>query len=100
MIFICQGCGLEADESKFNPAEDLSVRLSPGDIYTNLECPEEGCGALAMPAPQTFRLRNRNDGKDTRDVRGINAGDAACNALNEMDWDLSGPLDEGDTAQG
>ncbi len=44
----CNGCGFEADEDEFDPAEKLSMRLTPGYPYTDLQCPDDECGALAF----------------------------------------------------
>ena len=50
MVYICDDCGYRADEAFFQPAKKLSMRLTPGGIYTELECSK--CGALAFPAPR------------------------------------------------
>lgn len=47
--FACQNCGKRGARDAFAPARDLHERISPGEIYTDLECPE--CGALATPEP-------------------------------------------------
>ena len=49
MRYRCNGCDFEGDEDVFEPAEDLSMRLTPGYPYTDLQCPDEDCGALAFP---------------------------------------------------
>jgi len=49
MKYTCDNCGYRANREKFKDAEDLSMRLSPGCIYTDVECPKEDCGALAYP---------------------------------------------------
>lgn len=48
-IYICDGCGFEDDYSNLPAATKLSMRVTPGGNYTDVECPE--CGALCFPAP-------------------------------------------------
>ena len=43
----CDGCGLVADYEDLTPARDLSMRLTVGGLYSDVECPE--CGALCFP---------------------------------------------------
>lgn len=47
MIYRCQNCGLSGDEEDFDEAKDLLLRMTPGDIFSDKECPR--CGALAFP---------------------------------------------------
>lgn len=46
----CNNCGHTADEYDLPDAKDLHMRLTPGDIYTNKECPECEAHALCFPA--------------------------------------------------
>lgn len=41
----CDNCDFVAEESNMNEAQDLSMRLDVGGIYTDKECPH--CGTLA-----------------------------------------------------
>jgi len=49
MKYECDNCGYRAKREKFNEARDLSMRLTPGCIYTDMECPKCEEGALAYP---------------------------------------------------
>jgi len=46
-VYECDNCGHLDDVDRLPEAQDLSMRLSPGGMYTNKECPE--CGALCFP---------------------------------------------------
>lgn len=46
-MYVCQDCQTEWPENQLNDAKDLSMRMEPGDIYTDKECPT--CGALCYP---------------------------------------------------
>jgi hypothetical protein len=46
-LYACQDCETEFYENQLNPAKDLSERIAPGDVYTDVECPS--CGALCFP---------------------------------------------------
>lgn len=43
----CDGCGFTANYDDLPPAVDLSMRLSVGGVYSDVECPK--CGALCFP---------------------------------------------------
>lgn len=43
----CDNCAFQGEDHRFKPARDISERIMPGMIYTNLECPH--CGGLAYP---------------------------------------------------
>jgi predicted RNA-binding Zn-ribbon protein involved in translation (DUF1610 family) len=45
--FRCANCGFTAPKDKFPEATNLSERILPGDIHSDVECPE--CGALGFP---------------------------------------------------
>lgn len=45
----CANCGHECDSDEAEIASDLYDRHEVGVIYSDLECPEEGCGALMYP---------------------------------------------------
>jgi len=47
--YCCANCEFTADEEEFKPARKLSMRIRPGDTYSDLECPDPDCGALAFP---------------------------------------------------
>lgn len=47
MKYKCGNCGRIADEKKLPYAEDIHMRLEPGEIYTDRQCPK--CGALCYP---------------------------------------------------
>lgn len=57
----CDNCNYTAPEDRFPYAKDLSIRLSPGSLYTNRECPKQHCGALAYPVPDPQRQRRPPD---------------------------------------
>jgi hypothetical protein len=46
-MYECQDCESEWHKNQLNPAKDLSERMTPGDVYTDVECPS--CGALCYP---------------------------------------------------
>ena len=45
--YVCDNCGFLAVRDNFKEAKDLFIRLTPGGIYTDVECPK--CAALAFP---------------------------------------------------
>ncbi len=56
MRYRCNGCDFEGDEDVFEPAEDLSMRLTPGYPNTDLQCPDEDCGRLQSGLRGRFML--------------------------------------------
>lgn len=46
----CDSCGFTDEQAAFPPAEHITMRMTPGDIYTDRECPE--CAALAFPVAE------------------------------------------------
>ena len=53
-LYECDGCGFTSDEDAFPEAKKLSMRPTPGGIYTDRECPE--CEALAFPVKTTEEM--------------------------------------------
>lgn len=49
-ICICANCGFRSPHDGLPQAKDLWQRLTPGEIYTDVECPH--CGALCFPSKQ------------------------------------------------
>jgi hypothetical protein len=47
-LYKCANCSLKLKRYLLLPAKDLSKRFTPGDIYTDKECPL--CGALCFPS--------------------------------------------------
>lgn len=47
ITYECADCGRQAPASELPDAKDLSLRMEPGDTYTDKECPD--CGALCFP---------------------------------------------------
>lgn len=45
--YVCDNCRFEDQKGIFHLAQDIEARLTPGSMYTDMECPE--CGALAYP---------------------------------------------------
>jgi hypothetical protein len=43
----CQNCGFLAESENFNTAQNIEQRHSPGDTFSDKECPH--CGALGYP---------------------------------------------------
>jgi len=43
----CGNCQHKDDEDNLPDAKNLLMRLTPGDTFTNKECPR--CGALCLP---------------------------------------------------
>lgn len=48
----CENCGFTAPSALFPEAQNLHLRLAPGDVYTSIECPK--CEALAHPVNATI----------------------------------------------
>jgi predicted RNA-binding Zn-ribbon protein involved in translation (DUF1610 family) len=53
MNYTCDNCGLTDDEDALPYAKSLSLRLTPGEAYTDKECPK--CGALCFPTKDVGR---------------------------------------------
>jgi len=49
-IFVCENCGHTDEEKEFCWADNIDCRITPGELYTNVQCPLPDCGALAYPA--------------------------------------------------
>ena len=47
MRYECDNCGYRANPENLPDAQNLYVRLDPGGLYTDKECPK--CGALCFP---------------------------------------------------
>jgi len=43
----CENCAFEGSRESCAEARDLWERVTPGDVFTDRECPK--CGALAFP---------------------------------------------------
>jgi hypothetical protein len=50
-IYVCENCGYSDELRNLKAAENIELRLAPGDIYTDVERPE--CHALCQPAGET-----------------------------------------------
>ena len=48
--YCCANCNHVDDYSELPPAKDLTMRCAPGDVFSDVECPQ--CGALCFPAPE------------------------------------------------
>ena len=46
-LYICQNCGFEAPYDDLSAARDVATRNTPGEPYSDVECPK--CGALCLP---------------------------------------------------
>lgn len=47
----CQNCDFIGTADVFHEVENATQRFTPGDAYTDAQCPH--CGCLAYPAPQS-----------------------------------------------
>ena len=62
LLYRCADCGFMTGQHEFPDAKKLSMRLTPGDTYTDKECPK--CEALAFPvdaAPKLCEVCRRPD---------------------------------------
>ncbi len=100
----CDNCNQEGPESDFIPAKNMADRIrlmSPGDVYSDIECP--GCGSLAFPWEPTLPVREYTvfsdyDGNDTFTVEARNTESAALEALGALGWNLGMPeVGDGET---
>ncbi len=55
----CDNCEQTKCESEFSDVTDVSMRFSPGDKYTDKECPE--CGSLAYPVETIVTVEELQD---------------------------------------
>jgi len=46
-MYECQNCGFEDEGENLPMAKHLWERMTPGDTFTDVECPE--CGSLCFP---------------------------------------------------
>lgn len=60
MKYKCDDCGLCFPREKCHPIKHASVRIEPGGIYTDKQCPS--CGALTYPMP-AVKIRHVKRGK-------------------------------------
>ena len=47
LTYKCQNCQWDGPQEACKPAKDVHMRHVPGDVFSDLECPE--CGALCFP---------------------------------------------------
>jgi len=52
----CDNCGWIGDYDEAKPAEKLSMRIDIGGTYTDVECPDEDCGALCYPVEEVTEI--------------------------------------------
>ena len=99
MQYQCDNCEFTAPETAFPAAKNIEMRITPGEIYTDKECPE--CGALAHPYEDlTWRVWSEHDGNDAFEVQGAFIQAAAINALEALGWNLSAEPVKPETDQG
>lgn len=97
-IYHCENCEHEGPADDFVPAKNLTLRVAPGERYTDKECSK--CGALAhlLPPLQDWTVMSATDGNDTFTVEARTTEDAALQALSELQWSLCEPHEEDDDA--
>lgn len=68
----CQNCGRVMLESTAKPAEDVWVRNSLGDPFSDLECPS--CGMLCQPYKPPAERRYASIGWRVGDLQSLGVG--------------------------
>jgi predicted nucleic-acid-binding Zn-ribbon protein len=53
----CDNCGFTAQYERLPQAQDLSMRLTVGGLYTDVECPK--CGCLCFPIKPKKKVQKK-----------------------------------------